>query len=68
MCNSVVLYIFILMFGNAVGTSSNSYRFNIFPEAYLDFSSETMKVSSPISKLLNSYNYIHISIHIGVSP
>ena len=52
-CNCVVslLYIYILMIGNAVGISSNSYRFNIFPEAYLDLSSQTMEVSSPLSKL-----------------
>ena len=60
-CNCVVslLYIYILMIGNAVGISSNSYRFDIFPEASLDFSSQTIGVSSPLSKLL-SYNYIYI--------
>ena len=60
-CDCVVslLYMYILMIGNAVGISSNSYRFNIFPEAYLDFSSQTMEVSSPLSKLLN-YNYIYL--------
>ena len=40
----------VLMVGNAVGVTSNSYRFNIFPEAYLDLSSQTMEVSSSISK------------------
>ena len=40
------------MIGNAVGVSTNSYRFNIFPEAYLDISSQTIEVSSTISKYL----------------
>ena len=55
MCNCVSLlniYISILLVGNAVGVSSNSYRFNIFPEAYLDISSQTIEVSSTISKYL----------------
>ena len=60
-CVVFLLYIYILMIGNAVGISSNSYRFNIFPEAYLDFSSQTMEVSSPLSKLLsNNYIYVHV--------
>ena len=46
------------MFGNAVGISSNSFRFDIFPEAYLDFSSQTMEVPSPLSKLLSN-NHIY---------
>ena len=50
------------MVGNAVGVTSNSYRFNTFPEAYLDFSSQTMEVSSPLSKLLsNYYIYLYVS-------
>ena len=55
-CNCVSLInvcIYILMVGNAVGISSNSYRFNTFPEAYLDFSSLTIEVSSPISKSMH---------------
>ena len=57
-CNCVSLInvcIYILMVGNAVGISSNSYRFNTFPEAYLDFSSQTMEVSSQISKWLKTW-------------